>query len=98
MPLWMPLLSASRRNRWDETPIPGRASDADAIPAGGGATPGATMGSATPMQGAATPFVFTPGITPMGGIELATPTPGHMAMRAHHDSRAVQHAVVGEGH
>ncbi len=41
----------------------------------------ATMGSATPMPGA-TPSVFTPGVTPMGGIELATPTPGHIALRA----------------
>ena len=31
-----------RRNRWDETPTPGRMADADATPAAGGATPGAT--------------------------------------------------------
>ncbi|CAM6094939.1 unnamed protein product [Calypogeia fissa] len=41
----------------------------------------ATMGSATPMLGAATPSAFTPGVTPVGGIELATPTPGHIALR-----------------
>ncbi|KAJ7526950.1 hypothetical protein O6H91_16G028400 [Diphasiastrum complanatum] len=40
----------------------------------------ATMGSATPMPGA-TPSAFTPGVTPMGGIELATPTPGHITLR-----------------
>ncbi|KAJ7543289.1 hypothetical protein O6H91_09G031900 [Diphasiastrum complanatum] len=40
----------------------------------------ATMGSATPMPGA-TPSAFTPGVTPMGGVELATPTPGHITLR-----------------
>ena len=40
----------------------------------------ATMGSATPLPGA-TPSMFTPGVTPMGGVELATPTPGQIALR-----------------
>jgi splicing factor 3B subunit 1 len=40
----------------------------------------ATMGSATPLPGA-TPSMFTPGVTPIGGIELATPTPGQIALR-----------------
>lgn len=66
----------------------------DATPKGIGATPTpkktrsrwdetpATMGSATPMMGAVTPSVFTPGLTPMGGLDLATPTPGQIALRA----------------
>ncbi|KAG0585203.1 hypothetical protein M758_3G267000 [Ceratodon purpureus] len=40
----------------------------------------ATMGSATPLPGA-TPSMFTPGVTPIGGVELATPTPGQIALR-----------------
>lgn len=35
-----------RRNRWDETPTPGRMADADATPAAGGITPGATPSGA----------------------------------------------------
>ncbi|GJN18136.1 hypothetical protein PR202_gb05264 [Eleusine coracana subsp. coracana] len=35
-----------RRNRWDETPTPGRMADADATPAAGGVTPGATPSGA----------------------------------------------------
>jgi splicing factor 3B subunit 1 len=38
------------------------------------------MGSATPLPGA-TPSMFTPGVTPIGGVELATPTPGQIALR-----------------
>ncbi|KAM3271499.1 hypothetical protein ACQJBY_041975 [Aegilops geniculata] len=53
-----------RRNRWDETPTPGRMADADATPAAGGITPGA---GATP-SGA---WDATPKLS--GG--LATPTP-----------------------
>ncbi|GBG61498.1 hypothetical protein CBR_g21841 [Chara braunii] len=40
----------------------------------------ATMGSATPTAGA-TPSMFTPGVTPLGAADLATPTPGHIALR-----------------
>ncbi|KAL2624256.1 hypothetical protein R1flu_008501 [Riccia fluitans] len=40
----------------------------------------ANLGSVTPVVGA-TPSAFTPGVTPMGGIELATPTPGQIALR-----------------
>ncbi|CAL4890054.1 unnamed protein product [Urochloa decumbens] len=50
-----------RRNRWDETPTPGRMADADATPAGG-ATPGATPSGA---------WDATPKLP--GGV---TPTPG----------------------
>eukprot|EP00850_Spirogloea_muscicola_P020877 SM000229S07513 [mRNA] locus=s229:150597:158007:+ [translate_table: standard] len=101
----------ARRNRWDETPTPGRLADGDATP-GAGATPAgmtwdatpklagmatptpkrqrsrwdetpASMGGATPMV-AATPggtFGMTPGVTPLGGIDMATPTPGHITLR-----------------
>ncbi|CAD6240563.1 unnamed protein product [Miscanthus lutarioriparius] len=51
-----------RRNRWDETPTPGRMADADATPAAGGATPGATPSGA---------WDATPKLP--GGV---TPTPG----------------------
>ncbi|CAD6233272.1 unnamed protein product [Miscanthus lutarioriparius] len=50
------------RNRWDETPTPGRMADADATPAAGGATPGATPSGA---------WDATPKLP--GGV---TPTPG----------------------
>eukprot|EP00271_Cylindrocystis_brebissonii_P023373 TRINITY_DN9672_c0_g1_i1.p1 TRINITY_DN9672_c0_g1~~TRINITY_DN9672_c0_g1_i1.p1 ORF type:complete len:1296 (+),score=272.86 TRINITY_DN9672_c0_g1_i1:282-4169(+) len=45
-------------------------------------TPG--VGGATPLPGAATPTpsAFTPGVTPLGGINMATPTPGQIALRA----------------
>ncbi|KAM0898537.1 hypothetical protein ACQ4PT_021863 [Festuca glaucescens] len=39
-------LPSVRRNRWDETPTPGRMADADATPAAGGITPGATPSGA----------------------------------------------------
>eukprot|EP00897_Mesotaenium_endlicherianum_P003517 jgi/Mesen1/3193/ME000184S02249 len=104
-----PTPGPSRRNRWDETPTPGRLVDGDATPAAGmtpgGATPAgmtwdatpkltgatpkkqrsrwdetpATMGSATPLPGATPSFLS--GITPMGGMGLATPTPGQIAIR-----------------
>ncbi|KAL5720028.1 Splicing factor 3B subunit 1 [Ranunculus cassubicifolius] len=49
----------SRRNRWDETPTPGRVADADATPAAGatpGATPAGMTWDATPkIPGAVTP-------------------------------------------
>ncbi|GKB40093.1 splicing factor 3B subunit 1 [Tanacetum coccineum] len=41
----------------------------------------ATMGSATP--GGATPAAaYTSGLTPFGGVDIATPTPGAIQMRA----------------
>jgi splicing factor 3B subunit 1 len=39
---------SARRNRWDETPTPGRMADADATPAAGDATPGATPSGCDP--------------------------------------------------
>ncbi|KAH0908916.1 hypothetical protein BRARA_I00772 [Brassica rapa] len=85
--------SAGRRgrNRWDETPTPGRVTDSDATP-GGGVTPGATPSGvtwdATP-KGSATPtpkrqrsrWDETPATmgsaTPMGGMTpTAAYTPG----------------------
>ena len=51
--------SLSRRNRWDETPTPGRLADSDATPAAGatpGATPAGMTWDATPkLAGLATP-------------------------------------------
>mmetsp|Transcript_47675 Transcript_47675/g.91031 ORF Transcript_47675/g.91031 Transcript_47675/m.91031 type:complete len:1376 (-) Transcript_47675:178-4305(-) len=38
----------SRRNRWDETPTPGRLDDGGATPGGGSVTPGANRWDATP--------------------------------------------------
>ncbi|KAL1204087.1 hypothetical protein V5N11_011926 [Cardamine amara subsp. amara] len=84
--------SVGRRNRWDETPTPGRVTDSDATP-GGGVTPGATPSgvnwdAATP-KGLATPtpkrqrsrWDETPATmgsaTPMGGMTPAAAyTPG----------------------
>ncbi|KAM7271624.1 hypothetical protein ACFE04_030838 [Oxalis oulophora] len=37
-----------RRNRWDETPTPGRVADAESTPVGGGATPAGLSWDATP--------------------------------------------------
>ncbi|KAF6143364.1 hypothetical protein GIB67_001308 [Kingdonia uniflora] len=64
----MPSL-VSRRNRWDETPTPGRAAaGSDSTPTAGGATPGAT------------PAGMTWDATPkLGG--LATPTPKRQRSR-----------------
>ncbi|XP_050212265.1 uncharacterized protein LOC126662350 [Mercurialis annua] len=57
--------NVGRRNRWDETPTPGRVADADATPAGG-VTPGAT------------PAGYTWEATPKG---LVTPTPKRQRSR-----------------
>ncbi|XP_024533099.1 splicing factor 3B subunit 1 [Selaginella moellendorffii] len=73
------------------TPGPGVAWDA--TPSIGGVPGAATpkkqrsrwdetpVGSAPSILGA-TPLGYTPGITPMGGADLATPTPGQIALRA----------------
>mmetsp|Transcript_1821 Transcript_1821/g.4048 ORF Transcript_1821/g.4048 Transcript_1821/m.4048 type:complete len:1229 (-) Transcript_1821:173-3859(-) len=67
---------ASRRNRWDETPTPGRL-DPGATPVVGGEkkvrsrwdeTPVANVGGATPLIGA----------TPVGGLGMETPMPSQL--------------------
>ncbi|KAF8091240.1 hypothetical protein N665_0451s0052 [Sinapis alba] len=87
-----PSVGRRSRNRWDETPTPGRVNDSDATPGGGGVTPGATPSGvtwdATP-KGSATPtpkrqrsrWDETPATmgsaTPMGGMTpSAAYTPG----------------------
>ncbi|CAI6003694.1 unnamed protein product [Closterium sp. NIES-64] len=71
------------RSRWDETPAGGGVTPAGG---GGGATPSAAVGM-TPSGmtpggvtfGGATPGGF--GVTPVGGMDMATPTPGQIALR-----------------
>ncbi|CAI7766392.1 unnamed protein product, partial [Closterium sp. NIES-53] len=71
------------RSRWDETPAGGGVTPAGG---GGGATPSAAVGM-TPSgmtPGGVTPGGATPGgfgVTPVGGMDMATPTPGQIALR-----------------
>ena len=67
---------------WDSTPKAGVTPTPKKNRSRWDETP-ATVGGATPMMGGMTPGgAFTPGITPMGGIDMATPTPGQIALRA----------------
>ena len=84
------------RSRWDETPagagaggvtpsaaVAALTSAGGATPAGGMTPGGMTPGGATPggmTPGGATPGGFS-GATPMGGMDMATPTPGQIALR-----------------
>nr|GEV79565.1 splicing factor 3B subunit 1 [Tanacetum cinerariifolium] len=67
---------------WDATPkLPGMATPTPKRQRSRWDETPATMGSATP--GGATPAAaYTPGVTPFGGVDLATPTPGAIQMRA----------------
>ncbi|CAI5475130.1 unnamed protein product [Closterium sp. Yama58-4] len=71
------------RSRWDETPAGGGVTPTGG---GGGATPSAAVGM-TPSgmtPGGVTPGGATPGgfgVTPVGGMDMATPTPGQIALR-----------------
>ena len=78
----------SRKNRWDETPTPGRnvgnAWDATPVVGGAVAVPSAGAGQRsrwdeTPVSGTPGPtgaFGMTPGATPVGPIDAQTPMVG----------------------